>query len=148
MQKIAKEYKQSDEFSVDALRGLTYELIFLLIRNAGEEAETPSGSAFIESAVKYIQENYAQEVTLSGVAKTLSVSPEHLSRTFKKQTGFCFSEYLTLYRLQKAEYMLKNEPGRSINGVAFSCGFNDSNYFSYKFKKAYGKSPKKISKKS
>ena len=46
------------------------------------------------------------------------------------------------------EYMLKNEPGRSVNGVAFACGFNDSNYFSYKFKKAYGKSPKKISKKS
>ncbi|MBR3803813.1 MAG: helix-turn-helix transcriptional regulator [Clostridia bacterium] len=144
MQKIAKEYKASDEFSVDALKGLTYELIFLLVRNAGEQTETPSGSAFIESAVKYIQENYAQEVTLSGVAKTLSVSPEHLSRTFKKQTGFGFSEYLTLYRLQKAEYVLKNEPGRSVNAVAFACGFNDSNYFSYKFKKTYGYPPKKI----
>lgn len=147
MQKIAKEYKKSDEFSIDALRGLTFELIFLLVRNAENESETPSGSAFIENAVKFIQENYQSEVTLSGVAKMLAVSPEHLSRTFKKQTGFGFSEYLTLYRLQKAEYMLKNEPGRSVNGVAFSCGFNDSNYFSYKFKSAYGVSPMKILKK-
>ncbi|MBO7214296.1 MAG: helix-turn-helix transcriptional regulator [Clostridia bacterium] len=144
MQKIDFEYKKSDEYSVDALKGLTYELIFLLVRNAKTQAENPSGSAFIERAVKYIQENYHGEITLSGVAETFAVSPEHLSRTFKKETGFCFSEYLTLFRLQKAEYMLKNEPGRSVNGVAFACGFNDSNYFSYKFKKTYGVSPKKI----
>lgn len=148
MQKIAKEYKSNDEFSLDALIGLTYELIFLLVRNAGDQRETPSGSAFIENAVKYVQENYHSEITLSKTAKMLSVSPEHLSRTFKKQTGFGFSEYLTLYRLQRAEYMLKNEPGRSVNAVAYACGFNDSNYFSYKFKKAYGVAPKKILKKA
>ena len=146
MQKIAKEYKTGDEFSEDALKGLTYELIFLLVRNAKDQAETPSGSAFIESAVKYVQENYASDISLSQTAKMLSVSPEHLSRTFKKQTGFGFSEYLTLYRLQRAEYMLKNEPGRSVNAVAYACGFNDSNYFSFKFKKAYGVAPKKIKK--
>lgn len=147
MQKIDYEYRKKDEYSLDALKGLTYELIFLLVRNAKSESETPSGSAFIERAVKYIQENYHGEVTLSGVAEIFSVSAEHLSRTFKKETGFGFSEYLTLYRLQKAEYMLKNEPGRSVNGVAFACGFNDSNYFSFKFKKAYGIPPKKILKK-
>ena len=144
MSKVAVEYKKKDEYSVDALKGLTYELIFLLVRNAENQTETPTGSAFIEIAVKYIQENYQAEVSLSKLAKTLAVSPEHLSRTFKKQTGFGFSEYLTLYRLQKAEYMLKNEPGRSVNEVAFACGFNDSNYFSYKFKNAYKISPKKI----
>mgnify|MGYP002520493897 CR=1 FL=1 len=105
-------------------------------------------SPLIQRVILYLKENLGGEISLSRTAEKFGVSDEHLSRTFKKQTGFCFSEYLTLYRLQKAEYMLKNEPGRSINGVAFSCGFNDSNYFSYKFKKAYGKSPKKISKKS
>ena len=45
-----------------------------------------------------------------------------------------------------SEYMLKNEPGRSVHAVAFACGFNDSNYFSYKYKKQYGVSPKKVKK--
>ena len=71
----------------------------------------------------------------------LSVSEEHLSRTFKKEITFGFSEYITLIRLQKAENMLKNEPSRAITEVAYACGFNDSNYFSYKFKKAYGITP-------
>ncbi len=146
MEKISEEYLRNDEYSLDALKGLTSELIFLLVRNAKTQDETPSGSKFIESAVKYIQENYSQEITLSQVAQNLSVSPEHLSRTFKRETGFNFSEYLTLFRLQKAEYMLKNEPGRSVHAVAFACGFNDSNYFSYKYKKQYGVSPKKVKK--
>lgn len=146
MEKINEEYLRNDEYSLDALKGLTSELVFLLVRNAENQEEETSGSKFIEKAVKYIQENYSQEVTLSEVAEILSVSPEHLSRTFKRETGFKFSEYLTLFRLQKAEYMLKNEPGRSIQAVAFACGFNDSNYFSYKYKKQYGIPPKKIKK--
>ena len=86
------------------------------------------------------------EISLPSMAKMRSVSPEHLSRTFRKETGFGFSEYLTLVRLQKAEYMLKNEPGKSVSDVAYACGFNDSNYFSDKFRKAYGISPSKAKK--
>ena len=48
-----------------------------------------------------------QNRNLANMAEKHSVSPEHLSRTFKKETGFGFAEYLTLVRLQKAEYMLK-----------------------------------------
>ena len=83
------------------------------------------------------------DVKLSAVARLVNVSAEHLSRIFKKETAFGFNEYLTLYRLQKAEYILANEPGRAIGEIAYSCGFNDSNYFSYKFKQRYGVSPTK-----
>ena len=40
--------------------------------------------------------------------------------------------------------MLKNEPSRAVTEVAYACGFNDSNYFSYKFKKAYGITPSEV----
>ena len=110
------------------------------------ERENSPESRLLNETCKYIQENFSQEITLSQVAELLSVSAEHLSRTFKRETGFNFSEYLTLFRLQKAEFMLKNEPGRSVHAVAFACGFNDSNYFSYKYKKQYGVSPKKVKK--
>ncbi len=140
MKNIADEYAKSDAYREDALRHLTGELFILLARNSGE-TNASQGTPFIEKTVRYIQENYSSEITLSDMAKNCSVSPEHLSRTFKKETGFGFSEYLTLVRLKRAEDMLKNEPGKSVNEVAFSCGFNDSNYFSYKFKNAYGKAP-------
>ena len=142
--RIGEEYERQDSFSEEALRCLTFELFFLLARNMNDCSEVSAGSLFIEETVKYIQRCYMTDITLSMMAKLHSVSSEHLSRTFKKETGFGFSEYLTLVRLQKAEYMLRNEPGRSVCEIAYACGFNDSNYFSDKFKRTYGQSPSKF----
>ena len=86
------------------------------------------------------------DLKLTDVAEEVSISPEHLSRVFKKETGFGFSEYLSLVRLQKAEELLKSEKDLSISEVAYHCGFNDSNYFSEKFKRSYGVSPLKYKK--
>lgn len=142
--RIAEEYERDDAFREDALRCLTYELFFLLARNMNHRTEADTGTLFIEETVKFIQKNYMGEINLSDMAKIHSVSPEHLSRTFKRETGFGFSEYVTLVRLQRAEYLLKNEPGKSICEVAYAAGFNDSNYFSDKFKRFYGVSPSRF----
>lgn len=142
--KIENEYENADVLSSDVLRCYTAELFFLLLRNENEHEHDHDESNIVSQALKHIQRNYMNEVKLSAVAKMLSVSAEHLSRVFKKETGFGFNEYLTILRLQKAEYMLRNEPGRAVCEVAYACGFNDGNYFSYKFKEAYGVSPTKI----
>ena len=138
---IEEEYVKNDALSIHALKTYTEQLLLLMVRNGNEKKLESDGNAIVEKAVKYIQENYMNDVKLSLVARIMNVSPEHLSRIFKKETGFGFNEYLTLYRLQRAEYILANEPGRAIGEIAYSCGFNDSNYFSYKFKQKYGISP-------
>ena len=86
------------------------------------------------------------KLTLSGLAKRFSVSFEHFSRMFKKETGLGFSKYLNSLRLQYAEQLLKSSEKYSITEVAQICGFDDSNYFSKKFKEVYGISPKKLQK--
>lgn len=142
--KIEKEYENADVLSADVLKCYTAELFFLILRNENEHETGGDESDLVSQTLKYIQQNYMNEVKLSAVAKNASVSAEHLSRIFKKETGFGFNEYLTILRLQKAEFMLRNEPGRAVCEVAYACGFNDGNYFSYKFKEAYGVSPTKI----
>lgn len=140
---IETEYMRNDALTIHALKTYTEQLLLLMIRSGNERRRESDGNTIVEKAVKYIQENYMNDVKLSDVARIMSVSAEHLSRIFKKETAFGFNEYLTLYRLQRAEYILANEPGRSIGEIAYSCGFNDSNYFSYKFKQRYGISPTK-----
>ena len=71
----------------------------------------------------------------------------NFSRLFKKETGLGFSKYLNSLRLQYAEQLLKSAEGKNITRVAESCGFDDSNYFSKKFKEVYGISPKKVQRK-
>ncbi len=89
------------------MKCLTGEILFLLMRNRGITKHTRRDTV-IENTVKYIQQNYMHDIRLSAVAGEASVSAEHLSRIFKQNTGFGFSEYITLVRLQRAEYMLKN----------------------------------------
>ena len=143
---IESEYLRADGISEAALFCYTSELLLLVIRNMSENEVKGGEASLVERAIKYMKENYMNDVRLCEVARLLSVSAEHLSREFKRASGFGFCEYLTILRLQNAEFMLKNEPGRSVGAIAYACGFNDSNYFSYKFKQAYGVSPMKIKK--
>lgn len=140
---IEYEYAHPDDFTELALQGYTAQLFLLMIRHPGNQEEAATGNSLIDGILKYIKQNYMSDIKLSVVAKQNSVSSEHLSRTFKSCTGFGFNEYVTLLRLRNAEEMIKNEPKKTISEIAYECGFNDGNYFSYKFKKMYGISPVK-----
>lgn len=141
LSQIEYEYNHPDEFTCEALKGYTAQLIFLMLRYPGDPEESTTGNELIDDIVKYINENFTSDIKLSGVARLKSVSPEHLSRTFKACIGNGFNEYVTLLRLKRAEEMIKTEPNKTISEIAYECGFNDGNYFSYKFKKMYGVSP-------
>lgn len=145
--RIEKEYKLSDAFSDEVISCHIHSLFYLLMRNTETCLTVDDGNKVIEQAVAYIRENFASDISLSFLAKRFSVSSEHFSRMFKKETGLGFSKYLNSLRLQYAEQLLKASEGHNITRVAESCGFEDSNYFSKKFKEVYGISPKKVQKK-
>lgn len=134
---IEKEYLSPDALSGDIVRAKVAQLFLTVARQSAEEPREREESPIVEKASRYIREHYMDTVTLQDVAQYCYVSREHLSRIFKKATGFGFNEYLNEYRLKKAHAMLRENPKRKISEVALSCGFNDSNYFSRKYKKMY-----------
>lgn len=144
---IEKEFTNPDRFSEEILCCYTQELFFLLARNKNDCKTEGGGNAYVEHAIDYVQENFTSDVSLGQVSKMCSVSPEHFSRMFKKETGFGFNKYVNLLRLQKADMMLRQLPKIQIIDLASRCGFADSNYFSVKFKEVYGLSPKELQKK-
>lgn len=146
LKRIEQEYKNPDEFSEEAIIAEMKLLIYTMVRNKNTLGESNTKNTLIESVLSYVKENFQQDITLSSVAKAHFVSPEHLSRTFKRETEFGFNEYLTVIRLRYAEERLKKRAGESISKIAYDAGFNDSNYFSDKFKKYYGISPLRYSK--
>ena len=143
---IEKESGAHDPFSMGIIEAKLELLFLLLARNKNTCPKAPTKNEYVSAAVEYVRRNYKSDARLSEAAKEISVSPEHLSRIFKRETGFGFCEYLTLVRLKSAEELLISEPESSVSAVAFACGFNDSNYFCEKFKKSYGTSPLKYRK--
>ena len=140
--KMGKECEKSDSFSEEMLYSCMVELFALLSRNVNQKQLLHKTSPLVEEAVDYINTNFADDVKLSTVAEKNFVSQEHLSRVFKKETGFNFNEFVVMVRLRHAQRLLEENPKRSITQLAYDCGFNDSNYFSFTFKKVFGKSPK------
>ena len=143
---VEKEYIHNDSFSNEIISCHTHSLFYLLMRNTHTCLTVDEGNKVIEQAAAYIKENFASNITLSDLAKKFSVSPEHFSRMFKKETGLGFSKYLNSLRLQYAEQLLKSAENLNITKIAEICGFEDSNYFSKKFKEAYGLTPKQVQK--
>ncbi len=140
---IEKEYNKPDEITDDIFVCYVNLLFFTLVRNENFCKKLKSNSDFVQNALEYVQNNFNDDISLTSVAQIFNVSPEHLSRTFKKQTGFGFNKYLTLLRLKEAETLLK-ETTLPINEIASRSGFSDGNYFSLIFKKFHGLSPKEV----
>jgi AraC-like DNA-binding protein len=143
---IEKEYVTNDPFAQTMLRCYARELYVLIARSeipSRVEAVTNDTVAFV---LDHVRAHYSERITLEDMAKRCAVSMSHLSKTFKAETGLGFSDYLSTLRLEKAETLLKVNKDMSITDVAFACGFNDSNYFSDKFKKEFGISPLKYKK--
>ncbi len=146
LKNIEKEYLQSDKFSVSLIKGYMQQLLSIVYRTENKYQDTRLHNKYVEQVLKTLEERYTFDITLSEISNQLTVSAEHLSRLFKKETGLGFNEYLSMLRLKKAEIMLKQNGDSTISEIAFSCGFNDSNYFCEKFKKVYGLSPLKFRK--
>lgn len=142
--KIEDEYAHKDELSEDIFKCYINLIFFLLVRHPNRFIPLQEETHYIDNAIRYLQNNYIQQISLQELAGRYFVSPEHFSRVFKQKTGFNVSEYLNILRLQKAENLLKQLTAAPITEIAQDCGFNDSNYFCVKFKKLYGMPPKKF----
>ncbi|MGI6055580.1 MAG: response regulator [Bilifractor sp.] len=85
-------------------------------------------------AKNYIQEHYADPLTLEQVGKQVGFSSGYLSMIFHKETGETFLSYLTDIRIQNAKDMLKTS-NKPIEQIARSVGINDTKRFTKLFKK-------------
>ena len=137
------EYKKDDILTQLALRNRLEAILIALIRHQYSK-QNPLKKSLVEKVKSYVLENYSSQIYLSDIAKLFAVSEGHLSRLFKKETSLCLSEYINLIRLEQAQSILNDDPNMSVAEIARFCGFNDSNYFSYMFKKHYGVPPSHV----
>ena len=123
--------------------GLYKSLCFLntCITEYQAECETHSTEQRRRSMAKfqqYIEQNLAT-VTLNSLAEHFHITPAYLSRTFKRDMGQNFSQYLSDLKLQKAALLL--EQGYRINEISKELGYASPAYFLSKFKEKYSMTP-------
>ena len=140
---IEDEYQAKRAFREEKIKVLAASLAITLARADSSYVANAGSSPAVTSTLAYIREHSSEKFSLSDMAALAKVSAAYLSRRFKAEVGMGFADYLASFRLERARTMLKESPEMSITEIAFSAGFNDSNYFSDKFKRKFGLSPLK-----
>ena len=118
-------------------RKWSYELLEDLLCNFSQVKSVPEhSSSRVREILQYISENYAENLTLTGLAKKFYVSTSYLSKIFKEEIGKNFLEYVNEVRLMHAVRYLMEEK-LTIEQIAEVTGFKNARSFSGKFRERY-----------
>ena len=138
---IDRHQKHSEKI----LKTLFSYIVFLLSSYSGAPIQ-PTATAtqdippLVLKIINYLNENYAEKITLENLSKQFFVAKPTLLYNFKKYTGCSPIDFLVNVRLTKAKQMLLNSR-KSIGEIAELCGFSSSNYFGLIFKQKENISP-------
>lgn len=91
-------------------------------------------------AISYIQQHFTEKITEEQMACLCRMRPFQFSRSFRKQCGITFQEFVQRTRIEEAMRLLQN-PNMPILDIALSVGFRDQSYFTRVFKKHIGVAP-------
>ena len=138
---LAREAGRDDPVSRLMAETLFVQLELVLRRNrfAPTAAKLPA-PARLGHLLSYIRHNCANEVDFDDMSRKFGVSARNLTHLFRDATGVTPHEYLVRARINQAMRALRGKTA-SITEIAYDCGFNDSNYFSYCFSKLAGLTP-------
>ncbi len=118
--------------------------------NISESIPSAKASAHSKAQLRimmqYIHKNYSEHITLSDIARTVSVSKSSALNIFNKYLSISPVSYLINYRLKRAAKLLASTDS-SIYSIAHDTGFENVGYFCRGFKDLFGVTPSEYRKK-
>lgn len=121
--------------TVSYLLPLLYEISEIF---EGRE-QTPNSNSLSQDIVRYINQNFLEEINLDFLCQKFSISKTHLCRIFKNATGATINNYITTKKLIYANSLMNI--GYTPTQAAGMSGFNDYTVFYKAYKKRYDVSP-------
>lgn len=137
---------QNDEFAGPLYsRLLCLEFLVLLNRlSSDSQAQYLPTSTLdyrVSALISYINEHLEEDLNIARLSSLISMSPFHMMRTFKEETGRTIGGYITEKRLIKARELLGN--GAKATETCYACGFNNYSTFLRAYKQHFGCLPKR-----
>lgn len=118
--------------SVVGLLGAMYRI------DIDEELEDVLGDIF--PAARYIEEHYAEQVSMAKLAQLVGISSTHFNRRFKQVLHMTPNQYLRSVRVQVAQRLLTTTM-QPISRIAYDVGYTDQSHLTKRFKEATGMTP-------
>ena len=150
MAHILKEFNDKPLAYHDTVQASTHLLVTMLAREYFSKTvhnitnHFESNKQFILHCVEYIENNFAEQITLDEISKKSAISKSNFCALFLKITGHSFNNYLNICRIKASTAYIKK--GFKITAIYGLCGYNDFSTFNRNFKKIMGMSPREYKK--
>ena len=96
--------------------------------------------AMVEDAKAVLSARFTERLTLDELGRAVNVSPFHLARSFRRQTGYTLHEYRTHLRLRAAlERLAAGDEDVAV--IARAVGFSSHSHLTASFHRAFGVPP-------
>ena len=122
------------------------ELYSLLLDLSGGVRRLPmsqaaEGSGLVKEIILYLEDNFAQDLSLDDLSAHFHKTPEYLCSAFKSVTGETIMHYLRRIRIHHAKVLLMESPDTGIKDISRNCGFSSVSYFGRVFRETTGYTP-------
>jgi AraC-like DNA-binding protein len=118
------------------LSGLAYELLLELGRST-----TPQYPSPLRVAIEFMQQHLDRPVRGEEISARTGLSRTHFNRLFRRHLGTSPMSYFIAQRMAWAAHLL-SATALSVKEIAAAIGYDDPLYFSARFKKHTGVSPR------
>lgn len=133
------------EFQYEALLFSTIAFFYATVAKYYESMGHPTHNSrhnhIADRFLILLQDNFRRERFLDFYADKLGITPKHLSRMVKAQTGLSPVEWIGRYIILEAKVLLRSS-NLNIQQIADELNFPSQSFFGKYFKKATGLSPK------
>jgi transcriptional regulator GlxA family with amidase domain len=135
-----------EDFGSETALSVARELVVYMKRSGGQEQyseplqfQTESRSRFAD-LLPWIVAHLEQDLSVEALAARASLCPRQFSRRFAQEFGSSPASFVRRVRLDEARQRL-SAPECTVEGVARSVGFSDSDNFRRAFERCFGIAP-------
>lgn len=128
-----------DQYTVATLIGLLQDKLGALLE-ADREQQIAQVKKPVREAKRYLDEHFAEKVSLDDLARIVNFNPVYFSVVFKKETGRNVGDYVLQLRIEAAKSLLR-ETNLTVMAIAQKVGYEDAKYFSQLFTREVGINP-------
>lgn len=136
MDRIFDASQRDDLSSRLHISGLICEFFSILMKNSATDRK----KEFVDSALKIIDYNFCERISVEQIASRLNLDIAYFSRKFTEEVGTSPKKYILKKRIERAKELLRTTDA-NIFEISNSVGYDDQFYFCRIFKKNVGVAP-------
>lgn len=130
--------KQHDKYAISAI---LCDIFSHFTQNNSFFKRNNPNFELVKTIIEYLENNYANNPSLTHLAKKANYNSHYLSYVFSAYFGKSFTQMVNQFRLEAATKMLLYTDS-PITEISINCGFNSIRNFNRQFLKTYGSTPR------